>query len=323
MRITHGLHPHADLPSAVTIGNFDGVHRGHQAMLQRLVTYAHEHRLIATAITFEPHPREWFSPDQAPARLSSLRDKLTGLSRCGIDHVHICPFNAALANLPARQFVEDIMLRRMQMRHLLIGDDFRFGARRAGDFDLLQQLGKSLGYTTQAMPSIVVDQLRVSSTAIREALAAADFGLASRLLGQNYRISGHVIHGDKRGRQLGVPTANIKLNQRELPLTGVFMVNVHGIGFQHPAHESETGTSSPLPAIANVGMRPTVAAGAQPRLEVHVLDFNGNLYGKVIEVEFMSRLRDEQRFAYLAALKRQIDYDITRARAFFKPSLPT
>ncbi len=306
MRITHGLHPHVGQTCAITIGNFDGIHLGHQAMLKRLVAHAHAQQLRAAVVTFEPHPREWFAPDSAPARLSSMRDKLLGLKACGIEHVHVCPFNATLAHMPAQEFVENILLRGLGMRYLIIGDDFRFGAQRAGDFHLLQHLSAKHDYTLEAMPSLMVEQIRVSSTAIREALAAADFARAARLLGQPFRITGHVRHGEKRGRQLGFPTANLALKSRKPPMTGVFVVQVHGLAAQA------------LPGVANQGVRPTLQAGLKTLLEVHLLDFSGDLYGRMIEVEFLTKLRDEQRFADLDALKRQIDYDVGCARDFFK-----
>jgi riboflavin kinase/FMN adenylyltransferase len=309
MRITHGLHPFTTQASAVTVGNFDGVHLGHQAMLQRVVDLARTHHLCATVVTFDPHPREWFMPDKAPARLSSLRDKLSMLARCGIEHVHVCPFHTALAQMPASIFVEDILVRGMNMRYLIIGDDFRFGAQRAGDFALLQKLSLQHAYRLEAMPSLIVNHVRVSSTAVRDALMAANFNLAARLLGRPYCISGHVVHGDKRGRQLGFPTANLQLKSKNVPLSGVFLVRVHGIADQS------------LPAVANLGTRPTLNAGLQTRLEVHLLHFMGDLYGRLLEVEFLSRIRDEQKFPDLDALTQQINDDVRDARQHF--NLPT
>ncbi|MDA8224533.1 MAG: bifunctional riboflavin kinase/FAD synthetase [Betaproteobacteria bacterium] len=313
MRITHGFHPGIATPTAVTAGNFDGVHRGHQAMLERLSREAHAMGLEAVAVTFEPHPREWFGGDDVPARLSSLRDKLAIMHRCGIDHVHICPFNARLAAMSARQFVEDMLLAGLCMRHLLIGDDFRFGARREGDFALLSLLGQQHGYSVEAMDSVVVAAQRISSTAIRTALASGDFATAAQLLGRPFCISGHVMHGDKRGRTIGFPTANLALNRRRLPLSGVFCARVSGSGL------------NAVPAVVNVGMRPTVQSTQQPRLETHLLDFSADLYGRIIEVEFVAKLRDEQKFSDLALLRQQIARDVARAREHFNliaPSLP-
>lgn len=305
MRITHGLHPCLTRPSAVTAGNFDGVHLGHQAMLSRLSAHARQHGLESVAVTFEPHPREWFGGDDIPARLSSLRDKLAVMRTCGIDHVHICTFNQSLASMPADVFVRQVLLQGLGMHHLLIGDDFRFGHRRTGDFALLRQMGEQLGYSVDAMTSVLSDGERVSSTALREALAIGDLARAQRLAGRPFSISGHVVHGDKRGRQLGFPTANLNLNRRKLPVSGVFAVHVHGL------------SDTPLPGVANVGMRPTLQSGLQPRLETHILDFHGHLYGKIVDVEFLVRLRDEQKFPDLDALRHQISVDILHARSCF------
>ncbi|ARU30831.1 riboflavin biosynthesis protein RibF [Sulfuriferula sp. AH1] len=305
MRITHGIHSVAAYPSAVTIGNFDGVHLGHQAMLRQLVETAHARRLTPCAITFEPHPREFFSPDNAPARLSNLRDKLDGLRATGIEHVHICRFNHALAHMPAEQFIDQILVRGLGMQHLLIGDDFRFGAKRAGDFALLQHHSAIYGYDLGAMPSITVNGLRVSSTAVRDALANSQLELAQQLLGHPYRISGRVAHGDKLGRELGFPTANLPIRHPKLPLTGIFVVEVHGLGTQA------------LPAVASLGVRPTVKTEAQPILEIHLLNFNDNLYGRIIHVDFLAKLRDEEKYPDLATLIRQIQRDVECAHDYF------
>ncbi len=274
-------------------------------MLIRLVQHAHANQLRAVAVTFEPHPREWFGGDDIPARLSSLRDKLTVMRDCGIDHVHICTFNQTLANMPAEVFVSRLLVQGLHMRHLLIGDDFRFGHKRSGDFALLQQLGQQYHYDVMAMNSILADGERISSTALRDALRQGDLQRARLLAGRPFSISGHIVHGDKRGRQLGFPTANLNLNRRKLPLSGVFAVQIHGL------------EPHPLPGVANVGMRPTLQSGLQPRLETHVLDYHGHLYGAIIQVEFMLKLRDEQKFADLEALRQQIGIDIEHARQFF------
>lgn len=310
MQITHGILPHSHRPSALTAGNFDGVHLGHQALLSQLVVEARQSGLESVAITFEPHPREWFGGDHVPARLSSLRDKLTVIRRCGIDHVHIIPFNAALANMRAVTFIEQLLVRGFCMHHLLIGDDFRFGAQRHGDFSLLQRMSITHGYQVSAMHSITDNTTRISSTAIREALATGQFEQAARWLGRPFSISGHVIHGDKRGRELGFPTANIGLNRHTLPVSGVFMVRVHGV------------TDHSMAGVANVGMRPTMKTTLQPRLEIHLLNANPSLYGRIIEVEFITKLRDEQKFADFTALARQITQDVATARDFFNLPLP-
>lgn len=306
MRITHGNHPHVTHASAVTIGNFDGVHLGHQAMLQQVVETARARQLTPCAVTFEPHPRELFTPETAPARLSNLRDKLMNLAAAGITHTHICHFNTTLAHMPAKQFVQQILVDGLQTRYLLIGDDFRFGAKRTGSFELLQQLSTQHGYELAAMHSITHDTTRVSSTAIRAALADGELDIAAQLLGRAYRISGRVAHGDKLGRELGFPTANIRMRRNKLPLTGIFVVEVHGI------------VDHALPAVASLGVRPTVKTGAQPLLEIHLLNFTGNLYGHIIHVDFLAKLRDEAKYPDLATLTQQIALDVAQTHDYFQ-----
>ncbi len=306
MRITHGNHPHVTQPSAVTIGNFDGVHLGHQAMLRQAVAVARAQQLTPCAVTFEPHPRELFTPETAPARLSNLRDKLTNLAAAGIQHTHICHFNTTLAQMSAEQFVQQILIDGLQTRYLLIGDDFCFGAKRAGNFALLQQLSSQHGYELAAMHSVTQGTTRVSSTAIRAALAAGQLDTATQLLGRPYRISGRVAHGDKLGRELGFPTANIQMRRNKLPLTGIFVVEVHGIA------------GHALPAVASLGVRPTVKTSAQPLLEIHLLNFTGNLYGRIIHVDFLAKLRDEEKYPDLATLTQQIAFDVAQTHDYFQ-----
>lgn len=306
MRITHGIAPVVSQPSAVTIGNFDGVHLGHRAMLRRLVEAAGQRGLMPCAITFEPHPREFFAPDKAPARLSSLREKLQMLGECGIDHVHICAFNQAFSQLPADTFIEHILVASLQTRFLLIGDDFRFGARRGGDFAMLQAYGAQAGFEVAAMGSVTLDELRISSTAVRETLAAGDLDLAGRLLGRPYSISGRVVDGDKLGRDIGFPTANIQLKHNRPPLTGIFVVQVRGL------------TDVPLPGVASLGVRPTVKENGRPVLEVHLLDFDRSIYGQHVCVDFLARLRDEEKYPDLPTLINQIGRDAENARQYFR-----
>jgi riboflavin kinase/FMN adenylyltransferase len=308
MRITHGNHPHVSHASAVTIGNFDGVHLGHQAMLQHVVDTARARQLTPCAITFEPHPRELFTPETAPSRLSNLRDKLMNLAAAGIAHTHICHFNNTLAHMPAEQFVQQILVNGLRTRYLLIGDDFRFGAKRAGDFDLLQRLAPQYSYELAAMHSVIHNTTRVSSTAVRAALANGELDVAKQLLGHPYRISGRVAHGDKLGRELGFPTANIRMRRNKLPLTGIFVVEIHGI------------SDHALPAVASLGVRPTVKTGAQPLLEVHLLNFTGNLYGRIIHVDFLAKLRDEAKYPDLATLTQQIALDVAQTHDYFQNS---
>jgi riboflavin kinase/FMN adenylyltransferase len=311
MRITHGLTPVTTQPCAVTIGNFDGVHLGHRTMLQRLVDVARQRGLVPCAVTFEPHPREFFAPDKAPARLSSLREKLQMLRDCGIEHVHICAFNHAFSQLAATDFIDQILLDGLHAQYILIGDDFRFGAKRAGDFGLLQSHGGQHGITVAAMDSITLDSLRISSTAVRTALADGDLALAARLLGRPYSISGRVAHGDKLGRDIGYPTANIAFKHNCPPLTGIYVVQVRGLA------------DTPLPGVASLGVRPTVKQAAKPVLEVHLFDFDRNIYGEHLCVDFLHKLRDEQKYDDLPTLVAQIDRDAAQAKQYFELAAPT
>ena len=291
-------------PTAIAIGNFDGVHLGHGALLERLCDVARESRLPPTILTFEPHPREFFSPASAPARLTTLREKLELLADAGVEQAMICRFNAAFAALSAEQFIERVLVGGLRARHLIIGDDFRFGKGRAGDFSLLQQAGVAHGFAVEAMGSVTVDGERVSSSGVRAGLAAGDMEHAARLLGRPYIIDGKVAHGDKIGRQLGFATANIRIKHNPLPMTGVFAVEVGGLD------------ERPLPGVANLGIRPTVG-GTRPLLEVHLFDFDRDIYGAHISVRFVHKLRNEQRFPNFDALKAQIAADAAAARAFF------
>jgi riboflavin kinase/FMN adenylyltransferase len=292
-------------PAALTIGNFDGVHLGHQAMLAELTRAAGRLGLPACVLTFEPHPREFFSPDQAPARLTSLREKLEMLAQCGVDRVHVCRFTYAFAQTAAEEFIERIIVRGLGARWVLVGDDFRFGARRAGSLVMLKQAAQRYGFEIAALPSVMLDGERVSSTALRQALATGDLGRAERLLGRAYAISGRVVAGDGLGRKLGYPTANVQMKRDRPPLTGIFAVRFHG------------ATREPLQAVASLGVRPTVKQQGAPVLEVHVPDFDADLYRRHVRVEFLKKLRDEEKYADLASLTRQIGRDIEASRAFF------
>jgi riboflavin kinase/FMN adenylyltransferase len=305
MRILRSVPAAADTPIALTIGNFDGVHLGHQAMLARLNEVARARVLPACAMTFEPHPREFFAPDQAPARLTSLREKLELLAAQGIDMTYVCRFDYRFAQTSAEDFVERVLVRGLGVRHVLIGDDFRFGARRAGDFALLKRHALRLGYTVESMPSVTLAGERVSSTAVRDALAAGELTRAARLLGRPYSISGRVVRGDGLGRKLGFPTANVHMKRNRPPLAGIFAVEVAGIA------------ETPLAGVASLGVRPTVKQAAQSVLEVYVLDFSGDVYGRYVRVDFLHKFRDEEKFADLAALTRRIASDVEDARAYF------
>ena len=304
MRVFRGTRDGVHSPIALTIGNFDGVHLGHQAMLKRLREAAQRHGVSAAVLTFEPHPRELFTPDLAPARLTSIREKLELLCNQQIDQVHVVRFNRAFAAMTPQRFIDDLLIEQLKIRWLLVGDDFRFGAQRGGDFALLKQAADRFGFALESMQSVAVAGERVSSTGVREALANADFQRATRLLGRPYRISGRVAHGKKLGRQLGFPTANIALKRKCAPLNGIYAVKLHGIN------------STPLPAVASLGVRPTVMDDAAAVLEIHVLDFNDDIYGRHVSVEFLQKLRDEEKYPDLESLRQQIALDVEQARDY-------
>jgi len=305
MQVFRGIPERADQPSVLTIGNFDGVHRGHQALLSLLTEKAHVLGLPAAVLTFEPHPREYFSAADAPARLSSLREKLLLLAASGVERAYVCRFNAAFAALSAENFIEDILVRGLGVRHLYIGDDFRFGARRRGDFAMLQAAGRAHGFGVESMATLDVAGERVSSSAVRAALAKGEIDHAAELLGRPYSIAGRVAHGDKLGRQLGYPTANIQLKHRRPALSGIFAVSVEGLL-----------ASRSVQGVANIGTRPTVDGSGRPRLEVHLFDWQQECYGAHLRVHFLHKLRQEQRFESFDALTAQIRRDADDARAW-------
>lgn len=304
MLVLRGVNHPAPTSTVLTIGNFDGLHLGHRALLERLTQTAKAHGLPAAVLTFEPHPREFFARANAPARLTTLREKLELLAEYGVDLTLVARFNAAFAALSAAEFIERVLIDCLKLRHLIIGDDFRFGARRVGDFDLLAQTGAERGFQVEAIGSCCVDGERVASSGVRDALAAGDMERAARLLGRPYAIDGRVVQGDQRGRQLGFPTANIRIKHSPLPMTGVFAVQVADL------------CGPPRAGVANLGVRPTVN-GVRPLLEVHLFDFAGDLYGAHLNVRFVHKLRDEMKFPGLDALREQIGRDAAVAREFF------
>lgn len=306
MRISRGLPAAAEGPTAFTIGNFDGVHLGHEAMLDELTRAARRLGVPACVLTFEPHPREFFAPDKAPTRLTSLREKLELLAVCGVDRVHICRFNYAFAQIAADEFIDRILVRGLGARWVLVGDDFRFGARRAGDLVMLKQAAPRFGFEVAALPSVTLEGERVSSTAVRSALAAGELARASELLGRPYSISGRVVRGDGLGQKLGCATANMQMKHNRPPLTGIFAVTVAGVGDQ------------PRRGVASLGVRPTVKVQGAPVLEVHLFDFDENLYRRHLRVDFHHKLRDEEKYADLATLTRQIARDVENARRYFE-----
>jgi riboflavin kinase/FMN adenylyltransferase len=301
MLITHGW-PRAQRPNAITIGNFDGVHQGHQAMLARLTARATAVGALPTVLTFEPHPREIFTPHDAPTRLTSLREKLEILRGLGVAHVHVCRFTREFATLSAEDFVRRILVEGLKARYILVGDDFRFGAKRAGGIQLLQRMSAEHGFEAEPLPTVEAAGQRASSTAVREALAAGDMALAAQLLGRPYSISGRVVGGDRLGREIGYPTANIQLKHNRPPLTGIFAVRVQGL--QRPD----------WPGVASLGTRPTVHANGKPTLEVHLFNFDTSIYREHLRVEFLHKLRDEAKFPDLPSLIAQIDRDAQQAR---------
>ena len=306
MQVTHGTVRPGGGPIGLTIGNFDGVHRGHRAMLKRLVEKSRELRLPCNVLTFEPHPREFFSPSTAPARLSRLREKLELLAEAGIQRTHVLRFGARLAGLAADRFVDEVLLRDLGVRWLLVGRDFRFGARRGGDFAALQSAAAGGRFEVEAMGDVVEAGQRISSSGVRAALEAGDLAGAARLLGRGYSMSGRVAHGEKLGRTLGFPTANIVLRRRP-PVAGIFAVT---------AVLEET--QAVLRGVASVGRRPTVKDNAAPLLEVHLFDWEGDLYGRHLRVEFLRKLRDEAKYDGLDALRAAIARDAQQARDYFR-----
>jgi len=314
MRLIRGLHNlrPQDRGCVATIGNFDGVHLGHRAVFRRLIAKGRELGLPATVITFEPQPMEFFAADTSPARLTRLREKLKALGEFGIERVMVLEFGPRLAAMEAQEFVRRLLLDGLGVRFLLVGDDFRFGHGRTGDYKLLHTMGRNApdgGFRVEDIRTITHGNERVSSTRVREALARGDLEQARHLLGRPYRMQGRVGHGDKRGRSIGFPTANIDLHRRVAPLRGVYAVQVLGLAPQ------------PWPGVANLGARPTVG-GQGVRLEVHLFDFDRDLYGRHLEVEFRLKLRDEQRFDSFDALRRQIELDALAARDYLGAGRP-
>ncbi|AGA31880.1 Riboflavin kinase / FMN adenylyltransferase [Thioalkalivibrio nitratireducens DSM 14787] len=306
MRLLRGLAFRRPVYSgaAVTIGNFDGFHRGHQAVVSRLLDAGARLNAPTVLITFEPLPLEFFAPERAPGRLQRLRDRIDFLRTTGLDAVWLMRFGPGLAGLPAETFVERVLHDTLAARHVLVGDDFRFGKGRTGDYALLERMGTGMGFSVEATPTLTDDAGRISSTRVRAAAQAGDFDAVAQLLGRRYAICGRVSHGDKRGRVIGFPTANVRLGPQPLALRGVFA------GWLCPRGGER------MPAVTNIGWRPTVA-GREQRLEAHVLDASPDLYGQLVRFEPLAHLRGEQRFESLDALKAQIAHDVAAARAVF------
>ncbi|MBT3054271.1 MAG: bifunctional riboflavin kinase/FAD synthetase [gamma proteobacterium symbiont of Clathrolucina costata] len=304
MQIVRGLHNlKPDHHGCVaTIGNFDGVHLGHQSVFRHLMEMGTELDLPTTVVTFEPQPREFFQAASAPARLTRMREKLQAIQETGVQRVVVLEFNKRLAGMPAEAFVRELLVEGLGTRFLSVGDDFRFGRGREGDFDLLRNMGKEHGFEVENMNTYKVDADRVSSTRIRELLTLGDLNGAAQCLGRPYRLCGRVAHGNKRGRTIGFPTMNINMHRLVSPLHGVYAVKVEGIGDKY------------LPGVANIGNRPMVEGDNRYLLEVHLFDFNQDVYGEHVSVEFVQKLRDEQRFESFELLRQQIWRDAERAR---------
>jgi riboflavin kinase/FMN adenylyltransferase len=324
MQVFRGIHhPEIAKACALTIGNFDGVHRGHQAMLALLRSEAQHRGLPSCVMTFEPHPRDYFArlagkPESAPARIATLRDKLSELERCGIDQVVVLRFDKPLASQSAQSFIEDVLVQGLGTRYVLVGDDFRFGAKRTGDYAVLDAAGAALGFDVARMNSYEVHGLRVSSSAVRDALAAGDMAQAAALLGRPYSISGHVVHGRKLGRDLGQSapgradgfrTLNLRFAHARSAAMGIFAVLVHGLA------------DEPVGGVASLGVRPTVDDSGRVLLETYCFDWPAHLgpeggYGKIVRVELLHKLRDEARYDGLDALTAAIHQDVRDAQDF-------
>jgi riboflavin kinase/FMN adenylyltransferase len=297
-------------PVALTIGNFDGVHLGHQTMIARLKRAARRLGIASCVMTFEPHPHEVLIPNHAPVRLTNLREKLEQLARLGVDRVQVYRFNHAFAKINAESFITHILLQEMDVRWLLVGDDFRFGARRSGNISLLQQYFIEPGKRElEVMAPVMLDEQRVSSTAVRRALAAGNLALATELLGRPFSISGRVVNGLKLGKKLGFPTANIHLKNRYPLPNGVFVVEA--------SWRVDAGITRRVRGVASLGIRPTILVDAYPVLEVHLFDFNENIYGRFLQIEFLQKLRDEEKFPDMETLIKQIEQDVIHTKAYF------
>ncbi|ADN00108.1 bifunctional riboflavin kinase/FAD synthetase [Dickeya dadantii] len=312
MQLIRGIHnlQACHYGCVLTIGNFDGVHRGHQALLERLKQEGQARGLPVMVMIFEPQPLELFAPEKAPARLTRLRDKVKYLAQAGVDYLLCVTFDAGFAANHANTFISSLLVEKLGVKFLVVGDDFRFGAGREGDFLLLQKAGAEQNFEVISTTTFCSSGKRVSSTAVREALAQDNLALAEELLGHPFSISGRVVHGNELGRTIGFPTANLPLKRQVSPVSGVYAVQVYGLG------------DAPLPGVANIGTRPTVNGDKRQQLEVHLLDVALDLYGRHIDVVMCKKLRSEQRFASLDALKQQIANDVVAAREFFGLKAP-
>ncbi len=289
----------------LTLGNFDGVHKGHQALLKHLLSASQKFQLPALVIIFEPQPNEYFHRDKKIGRLMRLREKIKALHEFGVDRVLVGKFNHAFAHVNAEHFVVDYLVGKLGVKHIIVGDDLRFGFERRGDFNLLVAMGEQYGFTVEKMPTCEMTGERISSTLVRKALIEGNMARARELLGHGYVFSGRVAHGDKLGRKIGFPTANIHLHRLYTPVEGVFAVLVYGLG------------PHPIKGAANVGSRPTVG-GKKIILEVYLFDFNQDIYGRHVEVEFIHKLRQEEKYDTIEAMQEQITKDVEKAKSILK-----
>lgn len=311
MRLLRGLHniPPEFNGCALTIGNFDGLHLGHQGILQALRDVAQQHHVPTLVMLFEPQPKEFFAAHIAPARLTNFREKMQNLAAYGVDYVLCLSFNQTLRSMSADDFIQQILVNALGVRHLIVGDDFRFGCDRSGDYNALSQAGEQYGFTVQDSPTLQRDGLRVSSTRVRTELEQGRLAEVAQLLGRPYRMSGRVAYGRQLGRTLNTPTANVMVDRLQLPLSGVFAVNVR-----------DERSGEQYKGVANCGVKPSITQVPEPSLEVHLLDFKGDLYHRHLSVEFVHKLRDEKKFPNLAALQQAIEQDKQQARQFFWPA---
>ncbi len=305
MHLIRGLHNLPAPGTVATIGNFDGVHLGHRYVIHRLAEVGERLGLPVTVVLFEPQPQEYFAGGAAPARLTRLREKVARLAELPVDRVLVLRFDRRLARMPAAEFIDRVLVRGLGVRHLVVGDDFRFGRGREGDFELLRRAGEAHGFEVVSTPSFTIEGVRVSSTRVREALERGEMEAAAEFLGRPHSMCGRVVAGRQRGRDLGFPTANINPFRRKSPVSGVFAVTVTGVA------------ERPWPGVANVGIRPTVEGG-RVWLEVHLFDFHGDLYGRQLEVFFRHKLREERRFPSVEALRAQIQQDAAQARQWLE-----
>ncbi|QWF70958.1 bifunctional riboflavin kinase/FAD synthetase [Methylomonas paludis] len=312
MRLIRGVNQLKPLSSGclLTIGNFDGLHLGHRLVIEKLAEHGKRLNLPTVVMIFEPQPLEYFLGDHAPSRLTRLREKVIQFAKLPIDKLLVVPFNRTLADYDAEQFIRDILVERLRVKYLVVGDDFHFGKARRGNFDLLFHQGLEYGFQVENTMSLELAGLRISSTLIRDALMAGNLEQARTMLGRDYSVCGRVAHGDKRGRQLGFPTANVQMFRKNTPVAGVFAVTMTGLD------------GNEYQGVANVGTRPTMTGDTQAVLETHLFDFNADIYGRYVEIHFKQKIRDEVRFASLSALQAQIEKDVAISREILSLSLP-